>query len=193
MERIKLDYFKLPVYFILLFFLLEVLLFTAFHITDTVLYIISAVLFVAAFILMHLAGRTNSISKEIYLSVSAGLFVYYAVFAIPVFTGAISLTRVAFLFLIFFVLFVLAEKGSFRNTLVNITTASMLFFEMLFTGSHSDAYFAVLLTVSLGVCAFLGWVFANSKPTKFESRAILQIVFSFSSVVLLWSVFSLMR
>ena len=193
MERIKFDYFKLPLYFIILFLVMEFFLFTFFHPSNVLLYSISALLFIFAFFLMRIAGRTNSIIKEMYFSVTAGLFSFYALFAIPIYTGAIRLTQSAFVFLILFVLFVVAEKGSFRNVLVNITVSLMLLFEMLFFGRHGNLYFSVILVLSLIVCLLLGWMFVNSKPSKFESRAILQTVFSFSAVSLLWSAFSLLR
>jgi len=46
-------------------------------------------------------------------------------------------TQSAFLFLILFVLFIVAEKGSFRNVLVNITVSLMLLFEMIFYSNTS--------------------------------------------------------
>ncbi len=193
MERVKFDYFFLPVYFIFLFLVLELFLFTFFNLNSSLLYVVAALLFVFAFFLMRRAGKTNSIKKEIFYSVTAGIFSFYSLFAIPIFTGIMKFTQSAFLFLILFVLFIVAEKGSFRNVLVNITVSLMLLFEMIFFGKHGSLYFVLVLCFSGLLCGILGWLFLNAKPSKFESRAILQTVFSFSAITVLWSVFNLLR
>ncbi len=180
-------------YFLVLFLVLEVLLFIFLKLSNFLPYLVSAVLFILAFLLMKIAGRTNSVKKEIYYSVTAGLLAYYAVFAIPIFIGAIRLNQSAFIFLILFALFVSSEKGSFRNVLVNITVSLMLLFGMFTYGTHGIPYFLVIFIISMIICLLLSWMFVNSKPSKFESRAILQVVFSFSVITMLWSLFNVIK
>ncbi len=193
MERVKLFYFMPSFYFFSVFFILELLLFIFFRFSNMLFYTISVILFISAFFLVKLAGRTNSPGREIYYLMTAGLFYYYAFFAIPIFTGAIKIERVGFIFFILFIFFAIVEKGNFRNILVNTTVSLMLFFKMIFLGNHGSLYFTIIFILSTLLCVFLGWVFINTRPSKFESRAILQTVFSFSAIMAMWSIFNLVK
>ena len=193
MGNIKIDFFGVPLAVIVVFMLLEYLLFAVFYFNSAILILFAILLFVTGVIFMKAAGRTGSQAKEGYFSALSAIFIYFSIFEIPLFLKFITLKFAGFVFVILFLLFIVLQRSSFKNIIINTSIILFLIAKMLFSIQNPTfAYYSIVTGGALILSAFIIYRFGNSQMS-FERTLFAQISLPVSIIVMLWGIARLVR
>ncbi len=191
MGNIELDFFGVPISAIISFFLLEFFLFNPILYFDkAILLLASLILFIIGIIFMKLAGKTSSRNKEAYFSVFSGLFIYFALFEIPIFIQVITLKNSGFIFIILFLFFIILEGGSFKNIIINAFMLLLLLAKMLFSIKGNFMYLSIVTVSALIIAAYIVYKFGN-KRMFFEKELFAQATLSVATIIAIWGLWRL--
>ncbi len=191
MGDVNFNFFGVPIVIIVSFFLFEIILFgPILNFNSTILIFISLILFIAGFVFMKLAGKTNSRGKEAYLSVLSGLFIYFSLFETPIFIKAITFKTSGFVFIILFLFFIVTEGGSFKNILINTFIFLLLIAKMLFSIEGSFMYLSIVSVSALIITAYIYYKFGGERMF-FEKELFAQVIFSVSTIIAIWGLWRL--
>ncbi len=181
MQRIDRGLFKLPVLFILCYFVLHFFFSNALSMGTVKFTIFSIILFLVSIFFCYTSKYTKNRFKEVYFSVLSAMLLYFSIFVASSVTNIFVFNIWGVCALILFTLFIFLEVGEFRNKVLHFTLLLLFAVKLISMASRSHMAELGVMLIALAFCIFLYFY----RRDQFEKQRFIELLFGFSLTVVM--------
>jgi len=181
MQKINKDFFKMPILFLLCYFILYFLFSNALSMGVLKFAIFSIILFLISIFFLYTSKHTHNRFKGVYFSVISAILLYFSVFVASFVSNILIFNAWGISALALFALFIFLEGGEFRNRFFHFTLLLLFIIKLISMISKSHIEELGIMLIALALCIFLYFY----RKDQFEKQRFVELLFGFSLTVVI--------